>query len=44
MLQFQRLSIQQSDRFRQILSQMDRRSRRLPFEKLLAILRSLKRR
>ena len=31
-------------RFRQILSQMDRRSRRLPFEKLLAILRSLKRR
>ncbi len=32
------------DRFRQILSQMDRRSRRLPFEKLLAILRSLKRR
>ena len=32
------------DRFRQILSQMDRRSRRLPFEKLLAILHSLKRR
>jgi len=31
-------------RFREILSAMDQRSRRLPFEKLLTILRSLKRR
>ena len=31
-------------RFRDILSAMDQRSRRLPFEKLLTILRSLKRR
>ena len=31
-------------RFREILSQMDRRSRRIPFEKLVAIIRSLKRR